>query len=68
MKEEEYSWILGSPNITMTKMENLNVSIVMYTDTWQRIVESQRRRKKPESATNVIKQNTSQKTAGQNRR
>jgi len=55
MKEEEYSWILGSPNITMTKMENLNVSIVMYTDTWQRIVESQRRRKKPESATNVIK-------------
>ena len=39
----------------------------MYTDTWQRISKSQRKKKKLGSGTDITKQDILQKTAGQKR-
>ena len=50
----------------MTKMGNLDASIATYIDIWQRIARSQRKKRKLESARNITKQDTLQKTAGKN--
>jgi len=46
MEIERHPWILGNPRTTMTKIRNLIVSIVMYIDTWQRIVKSQKKKRR----------------------
>jgi len=55
MEEENHPWILGSLKTNMTKTENLYISITMYINIWQRIANSQRKKRKSESATNVTK-------------
>jgi len=41
MEEENYSWTLGKPDITMTKTESLGASTTMYMNIWQIIVGNQ---------------------------
>ena len=50
-----HPWILGRPKTTLTKTGSQNTSTTMYIDTWQKIVESQRRNEIQRSAINVTR-------------
>jgi len=53
--EEKHPWTLESSKIITTKTESLNTLTAMYTDIWQRIAESQRKKKKLGSDTDITK-------------
>ena len=55
MVEKEHLWTLKSSKTIITRTESLNALTTIYTDTWQRIAESQRKKKKLESGTNITK-------------
>ena len=55
LEDKEHPWTLGSPKIILMKMENQGVSIAIYIDIWQRNVESQKRIRRQEDATNATK-------------
>ena len=54
MKAKKYSWKLENQKTIMTKMESLDASIAIYRYI-AKIAESQRRKKKQESATSMTK-------------
>lgn len=59
MEEEEYLQTLGRLKTTVTKMGNLDVSTVIYMDTWKKTERSQRKRRKLGNVTNAKKSWTS---------
>ena len=54
--EEEHPWTLESSKTITTRTESLNALTAVYTDIWQRIAESQRKKKKLGSGTDITKQ------------
>jgi len=53
--EEEHPWTLESSKTITTRIGSLNALTAMYTDTWQRIAKSQRKKKKLESGIDITK-------------
>jgi len=53
--EEEHPWTLESSKTITTRTESLNALTAVYTDIWQRIAESQRKKKKLGSGTDITK-------------
>jgi len=54
MKDENYPWTLRNQKKTL-RMGNPGASIVIYMDIWQKITESQRKRKTIRNVINVNK-------------
>ena len=52
----------------MRKIRNLDISIVISINIWQKIAKNQRKKRRLESATSAIKWDILQRTIGQDRR
>ena len=59
---------MESSKIITTKTESQDASTTISIDIWQKIVKSQRKKKKPESATSTTKWDILQRITGQNKR
>ena len=55
MEKEIHPWILGRPKTILTKTGSQNTLTTMYMDTWQNIVESQKRNEIQRSVINATR-------------